>query len=150
LKKTKQKKPLGNLDETDRKLIAFLRKDGRASISKLSEALSLSRGTVQARLDRLLDSGALLGFTIRVREDYDEDVVKAIMLIQVAGKSTSQVIRRLRGQTELHKIYTTNGGWDLVVEIRAVDLADFDRVLREVRETEGVVNSETSILLSEI
>ena len=59
-------------DSLDRELIGLLRNDGRAPLSKLAEILQVSRGTVQNRLDRLLDSGALLGFTIRVREDYEE------------------------------------------------------------------------------
>jgi len=57
------------------------------------------------------------------------------MMIEVAGKSTSQVIRRLRGIPELQKIHTTNGSWDLVTEILATSLGEFDRVLRDVRET---------------
>lgn len=34
---------------------------------------------------------------------------------------------------------TTNGTWDLIAEIRAKSLADFDRVLREVRTMDGVL-----------
>lgn len=137
-------------DDLDRELIALLRKDGRAPLSKLSEILGVSRGTVQNRLDRLLESGALLGFTIRVRDDYAPDTVRAVMLIEVAGKSTSDVIKRLRGMPELQKLHTTNGAWDLVAEIATADLNDFDRVLREVRMIDGVLNSETSILLSTV
>lgn len=135
-------------DRLDRELISLLRSDGRASLSKLAEILGVSRGTVQNRLDRLMDSGALLGFTVRVREDYELDGIRAVMLIEVVGKSTSQVIRRLRGMPEIHALHTTNGAWDLVAEIQAPGLPDFDRVLREVRLVEGVLNSETSILLS--
>ncbi|HAT86147.1 Lrp/AsnC family transcriptional regulator [Cohaesibacter gelatinilyticus] len=135
-------------DRLDRELISLLRSDGRASLSKLAEILGVSRGTVQNRLDRLMESGALLGFTVRVREDYDLDGIRAVMLIEVVGKSTSQVIRRLRGMPEMRALHTTNGAWDLVAEIQAPSLPDFDRVLREVRLVEGVLNSETSILLS--
>jgi DNA-binding Lrp family transcriptional regulator len=137
-------------DQLDKDLISLLRHDGRAPLSKLADILHVSRGTVQNRLDRLLESGALLGFTVRVREDYELDGIRAIMLIEVVGKSTSQVIRKLRGMPELHTLHTTNGAWDLVAEIQAASLSDFDRVLREVRLIEGVLNSETSILLSTI
>jgi DNA-binding Lrp family transcriptional regulator len=50
----------------------------------------------------------------------------------------------------LHSLHTTNGGWDLIAEVRADSLSDFDRVLREVRTIDGVLNSETSILLSSV
>ncbi len=135
------------VDRLDRELIAVLRKDGRAPLSKIAQILGVSRGTVQNRLDRLLDSGSVLGFTVRVREDYGLDAVRAIMLIEVVGKSTTQVINRLRGLPEVHSLHTTNGSWDLVAEVHSSSLADFDRVLSDVRMIDGVLNSETSILL---
>ncbi len=135
-------------DSLDSALISELRKDGRATISHLSEALKVSRATVQNRLDRLISSGAILGFTVRVHDDLDKDTVKAIMMIEVTGQSTSQVIKKLRGIPELVKLHTTNGAWDLVAEIQTSSLSEFDGVLRRVREVEGILNSETSVLLS--
>ncbi|MDB6179359.1 Lrp/AsnC family transcriptional regulator [Paracoccus sp. Z330] len=137
-------------DDHDRLLISLLRKDGRAPVSKLAEIMGVSRGTVQTRLDRLLASGALLGFTARVREDYDSSRIRAVMMIEVVGRNTSHVIRKLRGLPELAVMHTTSGKWDLVAEIIVDDLAQFDRVLRDVRMVDGVLNSETSILLSSI
>lgn len=137
-------------DDHDRMLISLLRHDGRAPVAKLAQIMGVSRGTVQTRLDRLLASGALLGFTARVREDYDDGAVHAVMMIEVAGRNTSQVISRLRGLPELHRLHTTSGKWDLVAEIVVENLTEFDRILREVRLVDGVMNSETSILLSSI
>lgn len=137
-------------DELDRRIISHLRVDGRASLSKLADALGVARGTIQNRLDRLLETGTLLGFTVRVREDYEDRTIRAVMLIEVIGKSTTQVIQRLRGITEIQALHTTNGNWDLVADIHVSSLADFDRVLREVRMIEGVANSETSLLLSSV
>lgn len=137
-------------DRLDRDLIALLRKDGRAPLSKVAQILGVSRGTVQNRLDRLLETGAVLGFTIRVRENYGLDAVRAVMLIEVTGKSTTQVINRLRGIPEIQTLHTTNGAWDLVADVHSSSLSEFDRVLREVRMIDGVLNSETSILLSSV
>ncbi|MBB1437797.1 Lrp/AsnC family transcriptional regulator [Shewanella sp. SG41-4] len=137
-------------DSLDKQLISILRKDARASISKLAQVLQVSRGTVQNRLDRLISSGAILGFTIRAHEQIESNVVRAIMMIEVVGRSTTQVINKLRGIPQLEKLHTTNGAWDLVADIRATSLEEFDKVLREVRTIEGVLNSETSILLSTV
>ncbi len=137
-------------DDLDRELIALLRRDGRAPLAKIAAILGISRGTVQNRLDRMLASGAILGFTVRVRDDAAAPAIRAVMLIEVVGKSTTAVIKKLRGLPELQALHTTNGKWDLVAEIQSKSLADFDRVLREVRMTDGVSNSETSILLSSV
>ena len=137
-------------DKLDRELIALLREDGRAPISKLADILDVTRATVQARLDRLLESGAVLGFTIRAREDHGPDGVHAIMMIEVTGKSTTAVIKRLRGMPELRSLHSTNGKWDLVAQLTAANLTEFDRILGEVRVVDGITNSETSILLSTV
>ena len=137
-------------DDLDRRLIALLREDGRAPVSKLTTLLKVSRATVQSRMDRLVQSGAVLGFTIRAREDGGPQGVRAVMMIEVSGQSTTQVIRSLRGNTALHQLHSTNGNWDLVAQLSAESLADFDRVLREVRGIPGITNTETSILLSSV
>ncbi|WP_264816828.1 Lrp/AsnC family transcriptional regulator, partial [Gluconobacter kondonii] len=97
------------------------------------------------RMDRMVDNGSILGFTVRTRQ-YEKEI-RAIMLIEVVGKSTANVIRSLRTLPELHTLYTTNGSWDLIAEIHTDSLQSFDRVLREVRSIDGVLNSETSLML---
>ncbi|UXM95290.1 Lrp/AsnC family transcriptional regulator [Bartonella sp. HY329] len=137
-------------DELDRRLIALLRQDGRAPLAKLADILKVSRGTVQNRLDRMVDNGTISNFTVRVRDDYDANAVHSIMLIEVVGKSTTQVIRQLRGIAAIQTLHTTNGNWDLVANITTESLAEFDRVLGEIRAIDGVLNSETSLLLSSV
>ena len=124
-------------DDLDRRLIGHLRADGRASVAKLANALGVARGTIQNRMNRLIETGALLGFTARAREDFDANFIRAVMMIEVGGKSTTQVVRRLRGIPEIDALHTTNGNWDLVAFVRAAGLPDFDRVLREVRNKLG-------------
>ncbi|MCZ4271509.1 Lrp/AsnC family transcriptional regulator [Maritalea porphyrae] len=138
------------LDSLDHELVSLLRSDGRASLAKLAEVLKVSRGTVQNRLDRLMASGTLLGFTVRVREDYDNDQVRAVMMIEIAGKSTAEIVRKLRGLPQVSSIHSTNGNWDLIADIRAGSLSEFDSVLRKVRMIDGILNSETNLLLAAV
>ena len=138
------------MDNTDRRLLAILRTDGRASISKLAEALKISRGTVQNRIDRLTADGVIAGFTVRIAAAEDPHAVRAVMLIEITGQKTVAVVKTLRGIPEIRALHTTNGAWDLVAEIETENLAEFDRVLRYVRALEGVSKSETSLLLTTI
>jgi DNA-binding Lrp family transcriptional regulator len=130
------------------RLIALLRADGRAPISQIAAALHVSRGTAQNRLDRLMQAGVILGFTVRVRKDIDERLIRALMTIQLAGKTTAPVIARLRGIPEVRALHTTNGTWDLIAEIGVDTLPDLDRVLGTIRAIDGIRSSETSILLT--
>jgi len=136
------------VDPLDQRLIALLRADGRASMSQVAAALHVSRGTAQNRLDRLIQAGVILGFTVRVRQDIDERLIRALMTLQLAGKTTTAVIARLRGLPEIRTLHTTNGTWDLIAEIAVDTLPDLDRVLGTIRAIDGIRSSETSILLS--
>ncbi len=136
------------MDTIDRKLLALLRKDGRASLSALAEELKVSRGTVQNRIERLTRGGVIAGFSVRVTQADDPHAVRAVMMIEITGQKTLAVIQALRGLPEVHALHTTNGAWDLVAEIHADNLVEFERVLRGVRAMDGVSKSETSLLLT--
>lgn len=138
------------LTELDRRLIAALRKDGRAPISALAQQLGVARATVSSRIEKLTAAGVIVGFSVRVREDADTSRVRAISFIEVAGTNTDQVIDQLRQLPEIHALHTTNGAWDLVAELWCHDLRDVDAVLRRMRGMRGVLNSETSLLLSSV
>lgn len=142
--------PQHSLDSLDHRLIALLRTDGRAPISKLAAQLHVSRGTAQNRLDRLVESGIILGFTIRIPTEFDAGLVRAITSLRLVDTSATVAIARLRGVREIRKLHTTNGSWDLVVEIQVSTLEELDQVLRTIRAVDGVHATETSILLSSI
>lgn len=141
---------MADFDDTDRALVAALRVNAREPVASLARRLGVTRSTVTARLERLEARGTILGYTVRVREESALDVIRAIGFIEIEGRSTDQVIRRLRGFSEVASLHTTNGGWDLVVELRTETLSQFDQVLGRIRSIEGVVNSETSLLLSSV
>lgn len=136
------------MDTIDRKLLALLRKDGRASLSALAAELKVSRGTVQNRIERLTRDGVIAGFSVRVTEADDPHAVRAITMIEITGQKTLAAIQTLRGIPEVRALHTTNGAWDLVAEIHTENLVEFERVLRGIRATDGVSKSETSLLLT--
>jgi DNA-binding Lrp family transcriptional regulator len=136
------------LDELDRRLIGLLRENGRMPSATLARALGVSRGTVQNRLDRLVEAGVVLGFTVRLAAEAEGAPVRAIMSIEVRSADMRAVAAALRRMPAVGRVYSTNGRWDLVAEIATGDLAALDRTLTEIRALKPVANSETSILLA--
>ena len=138
------------LDATDRQLIEQLRENARLPMASLAKILGVSRGTVQNRIDRLQASGILRGFTIRLGNDAETGMIRAVTTLELRSGEVKAVIGTLKRNPEVSRIYSTNGRWDLVVELRASDLAALDRVLSEIRAIRAVSNSETNILLAEL
>jgi len=135
------------MDATDQKLIALLKQDGRASVTTLAGQLGVSRVTVQTRLDRMKRDGRIQRFTVDLGQVGLDDLIHAIMMVEVRGAQAASVIKHLKRMPEIVDLHTTNGVWDLVARVETTSLPDFDRVLRQVREIQGVTGSETSLLL---
>jgi DNA-binding Lrp family transcriptional regulator len=136
------------MDDTDRQLIGLLRSNARASVASLAKALGVSRGTVQNRMARLSADGTVVGYTVRLKPDIEEQRMRAFMTVAVEGNQVDGVIRAMRGEPAVTALYSTNGRWDIVAELRADSLEGFDRVLARIRLIEGISQTETSLLLS--
>ncbi|MEY1555580.1 Lrp/AsnC family transcriptional regulator [Yoonia sp. R2331] len=136
------------MDKVDSRLIAALRRDGRASLSALAEAVGITRATVKARLDRLQAGGEIAGFTVLTRADVAPDPVRGLMMLEIAGRGAERVQRALGVLPEVLAVHSTNGTWDLIAEIGTETLEDFDRVLTGIRRMDAITRSETNLLLS--
>ncbi len=136
------------MDDTDRKLIGLLRNDARASVASLAKALGVARGTVQNRMSRLLADGTIVGYTVRLKPDVEEQRMRAFMTVSVEGNQVDAVLKSLRGEPSVSALHSTNGRWDIVAELRADSLEGFDRALARIRLIEGISQTETSLLLS--
>ncbi len=137
-----------SLDDLDHRLIALLRTDGRLPVAKLATELGVSRATVSARMERLVKTGAIAGYTVMLRATGRADAVRAITMVEIDGKNSEAIIRRLTGFPEIRTLYTTNGRWDVVAEVETPTLREFDELLRKIRQVDGIANTETSILLT--
>lgn len=135
------------LDDIDRRMIALLRQDARASVTTLAGALGIARGTAQARLTRLTREGVIRRFTVDLADPAAPDMMQATTLIQVAGTATRQVHRALSRMPQVSALYSTNGAWDMVAMLELGTLAEFDQVLARIRDLPGIANSESCLLL---
>ena len=136
------------LDNTDERLISALRRDSRKSLSELSGELGLSRTTVRTRMERLVSSGVILGFSVVLKDEAKSAAVRALMLLGIEGRGTDRIVHRLNGFPAVERIHSTNGKWDLIIEIGTDSLEALDLVISEIRKIDGVMISETNLLLS--
>lgn len=137
-----------DLTAKDRELLALLGDNARTPVATLARKLSLSRTTVQARLERLERGGVIAGYGVRLSEAYSSGLVRAHILITIAPKALAQVassLEKLRAVTALHSV---SGSFDLIAVLAAPSIAELDQLLDEIGTIDGVERTLSSIILS--
>jgi len=135
------------MDNTDRQLISALRHNARASLSELALAMGVSRTTVRSRIERLQRSGDIVGFTVVLKSETAQDPVRGLMMLSIEGRGMDRIMRQLNGLSAVRSTHSTNGRWDVIAELGTETLEALDAVIGQIRRFDGVVGSETSLLL---
>lgn len=135
------------MDDLDQQLLLLLEKDSRCPASDLARQLGVSRGTVQNRIDRLVQQGTIERFTIELgRSDIDFQV-SAFALIQLKVGDDKVVRAAFRRIPEIMAVSTLSGNFDLVVELRCSSLSRLDEVIDHIRSLGDVAGTQSHIRL---
>ncbi|HET6396249.1 MAG TPA: Lrp/AsnC family transcriptional regulator [Pseudoxanthomonas sp.] len=133
---------------SDERLLSLLREDARASTAQIARRLGLSRTTVQSRIDRLERQGVIRGYTVRLHEDYDQDRIRAHIMITVLPKKMAAVVRALADMPEVRALHSVSGPHDLVALGVTADVGAMDELTDRIGAVDGVERTSSSIVLS--
>jgi DNA-binding Lrp family transcriptional regulator len=136
------------IDARDQALIRLLEADSRLPTATLARRLGLSRTTVQARIDRLVRTGVIAGFTIRLGEGLAARRVRGHVLVTAAPKAARQIEATLRAMPQVEALYSVSGPFDMIVMVAAASIEELDRVIDDIGLIEGVERTTSSIILS--
>ncbi|MCC5452058.1 Lrp/AsnC family transcriptional regulator [Rheinheimera sp. UJ51] len=135
------------ISKEDEKLLALLQKDARASISDLARALSLSRATVQNRLQKLQETGVIKGYTVEVGENWLASLVAAHVSIKVKQKLTARTNNELKHIPQIAALYAISGEYDLIAIVQAQSTEQLSHLLDDIGNLEGVERTTSSVIL---
>jgi len=136
------------MDDLDRTIVGLLGADARMSIATLARRLKVARSTIQARLERLETSGVIVGYTIKLGEQAREGRLRASVLLTVEPRAQANILTRLKAISEVERVFTTSGRFDLLLQIAAPSTILLDQVLDQIGAMTGVRSSESLIHLS--
>lgn len=134
--------------QSDQKLIALLQENGRYSISELAKILGLARTTVRNRLERLEWMGVISGYSVKLSEEYLGSLIESHVLLKFDGKQNAKSHIKLFDLPEVTELFSISGEYDFVARIKADSSRRLDEILVLLRNTEGVVATESSIILT--
>jgi DNA-binding Lrp family transcriptional regulator len=138
------------LDGLDARLLDLLAAEPRIGVLECSRRLRVARGTIQARLDKLVARGAVRGFGPDVSPAAIGYAVMSFVTLEIGQRyGHAAVTAHLAQIPEVLEAHTITGSGDLMCRIVARSNADLQRVIDQIVAYEGIVRSSTIIALAE-
>ena len=139
------------MDDIDARIVAALIKDARASYALVGSEVGLSAPAVKRRVDRLLATGAITGFSARVDPVAMGWTTEAYVELFCGGRTSPEAIgAAVRRYPEVVDACTVTGEADALVHIRAADVRHFEGVMERIRAESFVVRTKSVIVLSRL
>ena len=138
-------------DELDRRIVAALVEDGRATYAEIGAKVGLSAPAVKRRVDRLRASGAITGFSAIVNPGMLGWTTEAYVELFCRGRtSPSDIAAAVSKYPEVTGAATITGEADALLHIRAADVRHFEQVVERIGAEPFVVRTRSVIVLSRL
>ncbi len=139
------------LDDTDRRVLEHLGRDGRASYAEIGLLVNLSATAVKRRVDRLRERGVVRGFTVVLDPGVLDWTTEAFVEVFCRERTPpEEILSSLRQFPEVVAAWTVTGDADALVHLRAADMRHLEAVIERIRREPGVQRSRSTVVLSRL
>ncbi|HEY7121221.1 MAG TPA: Lrp/AsnC family transcriptional regulator [Solirubrobacterales bacterium] len=136
-------------DKTDEQIVALLRENARRSYEDIGKRVSLSAPAVKRRVDRLEAEGVIRGYTATIEPTafgwHSHAFVELFCEGRISGAEVSAAVSK---HPEVEGAYTVAGDASAILHVRATDTQHLEEALERIRETPGVLRTQTQVVLS--
>lgn len=130
--------PEYQLDEIDRRIIAALQADGRATNQRIARSLRISPATVGARIRRLESMNAMRVVAVTDFAALGYKVLLAVG-IEVQGRPAQEVATELAALDEVFAVHLVTGARDIEILVVLQELEELESfLLRDVAKIRGI------------
>lgn len=143
-------KMTSSVDALDVRIIDLFHADPKIGVLEASRRLGVARGTVQARLDKLVNSGVIGSFSPTVDPSALGFRVTAFATLEIRQGGRESVTTHLARIPEVLEVHTITGPGDLLCRIVARDHDDLQRVIDDLVSDADILRTSTLIALSTV
>jgi DNA-binding Lrp family transcriptional regulator len=139
------------LDDTDERILAELAEDARATYAEIGERVNLSAPAVKRRVDRMLDSGVIRGFTTVVdRSALGWNTEAYVQVFRHGTVAPDELRKAWVDIPEVVSAATVTGTADAILHVLARDMRHLETALERIRSAADVERSESIVVLTNI
>ncbi|OON82053.1 Lrp/AsnC family transcriptional regulator [Streptomyces tsukubensis] len=137
------------LDDLDERIVHALAGDARRTYADIGQSVGLSAPAVKRRVDRLRETGAITGFTVRVDPAALGWQTEGVIELYCRPHTSPEAIRRgLERYPEIVSASTVTGDADAIVQVFAADMRHFEQVLERIAGEQFVERTKSTLILS--
>jgi DNA-binding Lrp family transcriptional regulator len=137
------------MDAIDAQIVALMRENSRRSFQDIGSQVSLSAPAVKRRVDRLESGGVIQGYTAVIDPAAMGWGTHAFVALFCEGRmSAGEVRAAVEHHPEVVAAYTVAGEASAILHVRAEDTAHLEAALERIRDSDGVVRTQTQVVLS--
>ncbi|MFS0893071.1 Lrp/AsnC family transcriptional regulator [Microbacterium sp. 179-I 3D3 NHS] len=138
------------LDDIDRAILDELRRDARASMTAIADAVHISRAGAHARIRRLTDLGVITGYSVRTDPVLLGHHASAYVTLAIEQATWQEVRDRLRAIPEIEHMALVGGDFDVILLVRANDARDLRRiVLEDIQAIPSIRSTRTTLIFED-
>jgi DNA-binding Lrp family transcriptional regulator len=132
-------------------IIRCVLRNARATYAEIGAEARLSASAAKRRLDRLVATGAIRGFTALIDPQALAWHTEAFVEVFCTGNPTPADLRQaLEAIPEVVEACTVSGAADAVLHMLARDIPHLEQAIQRVRATAPVKRTESVIVLSRL
>jgi len=136
------------LQDKEQQLLDLLRVNSRMSAAELGRQLDLARSTIHMMLARLEDK-IIDSYTVKLKRNAAENKSICYVLITRDPKKAPHIEEKMRAMAEIESLVTVAGLYDFIALVRTNGNSHMDRILTDIAMMDGIIKTESHIILSE-
>ncbi|GAA3843396.1 Lrp/AsnC family transcriptional regulator [Sphaerisporangium flaviroseum] len=125
-----------------------MRAHPRIGLTELARLLGVARGTVQARVDKLVARGVIGDFGPTIVPAEMGYPILAFVSLQISQGRLAEAVQALASVPEIIEVYGTSGQADLLCRVVAQSTAHLQEIIARVLASPAVQRTDTTIALS--
>jgi Lrp/AsnC family transcriptional regulator for asnA, asnC and gidA len=138
------------MDETDLAILHSLVKNGRITLSKMSEDIDVPDATISHRLKRL-EREVIKGYTVILDPEKVGLEMTAIIIIQTETEKHGAVKYALSNLDEVSEVYSVSGEYDLLIKLWAHNMEELNQIINDkIRSIDGVDDLTEMIVMERV
>ena len=139
------------LDDTDRKILDLLQRDGRMTNAAIAAEVGLTAPSVFERVRKLEQHGVITGYTVKVDPAaLDRTLTAFIRLTAAYDEKHDSGVREVARDPDVLEIYNVAGEDCFLVKTRVSDPRELQELINRIRQQITVLRSTTMIVMEAV